>query len=139
MDNTTTTTLMKSCLDFIMADRDNRFEDAITAAKEMRGNLGVEPVLKETHIHWKKRQFGYESRDEVMGSSEETFKRQIFCLLVDTARVSSEERFGQMKHHKKTCWVLYDLCEMPGDREKTLEQLYGPSLDADTWGMFGCQ
>lgn len=51
-------------------------------------------------------------------------------MLTDTAQVSIEESFRQMKHHKKTWRGLYDLSKLPVDR-KTLETLYGPSLDVD--------
>ncbi|KAH1166474.1 hypothetical protein KIL84_015646 [Mauremys mutica] len=85
MDIMTAITLMRSCLDFFVAYRNNGFVDTITAAKEMEENLGVEPVLEETHNQKKKRQFGYEGRDEVMGSLEEKFKREVFYSLIDTA------------------------------------------------------
>ncbi|XP_044857968.1 uncharacterized protein LOC123361855 [Mauremys mutica] len=91
MDFVTATTSMRSCLDFVVAYRDERFEDAIPAAKEMAENLGVQPVFKKTRIHRKKRQFGYEGRNEVMGSLEEKFKRGFFCSLIDTVQVSIEE------------------------------------------------
>ncbi|KAH1172511.1 hypothetical protein KIL84_016350, partial [Mauremys mutica] len=80
VDIATATTLMRSCLDFVVTYKDNGFEHAITAAREMAKNLGVEPIFKETHIHWKKRQFGYKGRDEVTGSLKEKFKREVFLL-----------------------------------------------------------
>ncbi|KAH1180297.1 hypothetical protein KIL84_009133 [Mauremys mutica] len=61
MDIMTTATVRGSCLDFAVANRDNGSEDAITAAKEMAENIGVEPVFKGTRIHWKRRQFGYQT------------------------------------------------------------------------------
>ncbi|KAG6933508.1 hypothetical protein G0U57_019069 [Chelydra serpentina] len=72
---------IRSCLDFIVAYRDNGFEDVIIAAKEMAENLGVEPVFKETCVHPKKRQFGYEGRDEVMGSSEKKPQERVVLLV----------------------------------------------------------
>ncbi|KAH1175528.1 hypothetical protein KIL84_008402 [Mauremys mutica] len=105
MDNVTATTLMRSCLDLVVASRDNGFEDA----KELVENVGIEPVFKETHIHQKQRQFGCEVRDEVMGSSEEKFKREVFCSLIDIARVSIKKRESACcVDFIKYSWILQD-------------------------------
>ncbi|XP_069486304.1 zinc finger MYM-type protein 1-like [Ambystoma mexicanum] len=123
VDIVTATSLMKGCIQFFVAYRDNGFENAIISAKEMAADLGVEPAFKEIRIRQRKRQFDYEGRDDLTQtqSPEEKFKREYFYVLVDTAHGSIEERFGQMKDHEQ-CWgFLYDLSKLPMDKKKLLE------------------
>ncbi|XP_069460610.1 zinc finger MYM-type protein 1-like [Ambystoma mexicanum] len=123
VDIVTATSLMKGCIQFFVAYRDNGFENAIIAAKEMAADLGVEPSFKEIRIRQRKRQFDYEGRDYLTQtqSPEEKFKRELFYVLVDTAHGSIEERFGQMKDHEQ-CWgFLYDLSKLPMDKKTLLE------------------
>lgn len=70
----------------------------------------------------------YESNEEVQTSLEETFKREVFLELVDTASTSLKSRSTQMNEHYKKWGFLDDLSQLPDKKElkqccKNLETL----------------
>ena len=78
--------------------RQNGFSSAITDAKEIAEELGVDPIFKITRARTKKRHFG-ETPDEASTDPAEIFRVQCFNVIVDRAIVSMNERFQQLKNH----------------------------------------
>ena len=78
--------------------RQTGFSSAITDAKEIAEELGVDPIFKITRARTKKRHFG-ETPDEASTDPAEIFRVQCFNVIVDRAIVSMNERFQQLKNH----------------------------------------
>ena len=74
------------------------FVSAITDAKEIAKELGIDCVFKSTRTRTKKRNFG-KTPDEVLTDPKEIFRIQCFNIIVDRAYVSMNERFQQLKGH----------------------------------------
>ena len=79
--------------------------NAITDAKEIAEELGIDCVFKSTHSRMKKRHFG-ETPDEVLTDPKEIFRVQCFNVIVDCAIVSMNERFQQLEVHHARFSVL---------------------------------
>ena len=78
--------------------RQTGLASAITDAKEIAEELGVDPLFKSTCIQTKKRHFG-ETPDETLTDPMEIFRVQCFNVIVDHAIVGMNERFQQLKNH----------------------------------------
>ena len=74
------------------------FASAITDAKEIAEELGIDYVFKSTGTRTKKRNFG-ETSDEVLTDPKEIFRIQCFNGIVNHAIVNMNERFQQLKGH----------------------------------------
>ncbi|CAN8004563.1 unnamed protein product [Ixodes hexagonus] len=116
-DIVATTQLLKACSDYIDNYRDVGYETALATANGLAESMGVDSVMKPApRLRRKKRQFSYECQDEV-DDVETKFKREFFYEMIDTVKMSIEERFTQMEQHVSLWGFLYDLSQLPDKAE----------------------
>lgn len=114
--------LIENCYNYFVAYRVNGFNSAITNAKELAIELGIDPVFKNTkRIRRVKRQFEYESCDEPVETHEKKFETEFFNTLLDVVLVSLQERFIQLKEHTKIWGFLYNIKEVLSSEKELLE------------------
>ena len=81
IDISISTSLLKTCLQFVNSYRDIGYASAVLVAKQIGESIDVEPVFADPpRKRSKKRMFEYEGRDELRASPEEVFKRDFFIL-----------------------------------------------------------
>ena len=72
------------------------FSSAITDAKEIAEQLGIQPVFKDARSRRRKAQFD-ERPDDTITDPKEIYRVQYFNVIVDQAISSFNERFKQLK------------------------------------------
>lgn len=99
--------MLDGAIKWLKKYRETGFSSAITDAKEIAEEFGVDPIFKSTRIRTKKRHFG-EAPGETLTDPTEIFRVQYFNVIVDQAIVSMNERFQQLKtHHSRFGVVLH--------------------------------
>ena len=84
---------------FLKNYRQSGYSSAVTSAREIAEDLGVESVFVQKRKRKKKRIFDYESKEQCTEASKESeclFKTNFFLQLVDRAIASLKDRFEQM-------------------------------------------
>ena len=84
---------------FLKGYRQSAYSSAVTSAREIAEDLGVESVFVRKRRMKKKRILDYKSKDQCNQASEESesqFKTNLFLQLVDRTIASLEDRFEQM-------------------------------------------
>ena len=118
MDIARATSLLKSCVQFLMSYRESGYAEAVIVAKEIAESLGSDVNFKERpRQRRKKRLFEYESSDNDNSTPEQRFMRDFFYALVDCAQSSIDERFKQLEEHAKIWTFLYNLHKLPRNEE----------------------
>ena len=93
------------------------FNSVKTDAREIAQETEVEMSWPEVQKKRAKRQFEYEGGEETQGTAEETFKREVFLPLVDTALVTVKERFSHMETFFQLYGFLYSKDLMKNTKE----------------------
>ena len=84
---------------FLKNYRQSGYSSAVTSAREIAEDLGVESVFVQKRKRKKKRIFDYESKEQCTEASKESeslFKTNFFLQLVDRAIASLKDGFEQM-------------------------------------------
>ena len=84
---------------FLKNYRQSGYSSAVTSAREIAEDLGVESVFVQKRKRKKKRIFDYESKEQCTEASKESeslLKTNFFLQLVDRAIASLKDRFEQM-------------------------------------------
>ncbi|CAN8006403.1 unnamed protein product, partial [Ixodes pacificus] len=106
------TQLLKACSDSIYNYRDVGYETAVATANGLAESMGIDSVMKPApRLRQKKHQFSHKCRDEV-DDVETKFKREFFYEMIDTVKMSIEERFTQMEQQVRLWVFLYDLTRL---------------------------
>lgn len=108
--------LTENCQAFLICFREKGLVDAILAAKDVAEEIDIEPVFPIKRSRRKKK-FSYEGPNEVTGSSEEVFKRDVFFPLVDSVMTSLRERMEQLQKHHSLWGFLYNMNKLPEKEE----------------------
>ncbi|KAI4892093.1 hypothetical protein NFI96_003229 [Prochilodus magdalenae] len=97
--------------------RENGLASCQTDAKDIAENLDMEMNLPEKRQRKKKRQFQYEGTEETQSTPDETFRRDFFLPLVDTALRSLGDRFSRLKG----VYDLYDFLFSKDNMKQTIK------------------
>uniref|UniRef100_A0A3B1J7P5 TTF-type domain-containing protein n=1 Tax=Astyanax mexicanus TaxID=7994 RepID=A0A3B1J7P5_ASTMX len=97
--------------------RENRLASCQTDAKDIAENLDMEMNLPEKKQRKKKRQFQYEGTEETQSTPDETFRRDFFLPLVDTALRSLGDRLSRLKG----VYDLYDFLFSKDNMKQTIK------------------
>lgn len=116
-DLTSAKRLLDNCQAFLASFREKGLVGAVISAKEIAEDIEIEPVFPTKPLRKKKKQFSYEGSDEVSGTPEEHFKRDVFLPLVDSVTTSLRERTEQLNKHHSLWGFLYDMGKLPEKEE----------------------
>ncbi|KAL8548246.1 hypothetical protein ACS0TY_007533 [Phlomoides rotata] len=86
--------LLQRVISFFEKYREHGFDNAMSEAKEMASQMGIEATFREKRIIRRKNQFDESMSDEITHSTEESFRVDYFLFIVDKARSSIEIRFA---------------------------------------------
>uniref|UniRef100_A0A9J8CNG3 TTF-type domain-containing protein n=1 Tax=Cyprinus carpio carpio TaxID=630221 RepID=A0A9J8CNG3_CYPCA len=97
--------------------RENGIASCQTDAKDIAENLDMEMTLPEKRQRKKKRQSLYEGTEETQSTPDETFRRDFFLPMVDTALRSLSDRFSRLKG----VYDLYDFLFSKDNMKQTIK------------------
>ncbi|KAJ8935940.1 hypothetical protein NQ314_012561 [Rhamnusium bicolor] len=97
---------LDKCCKFLEDYRKNGFMSALITAKELAGELGVEPIFKATRIRRTRRQPAELAPDEPAESAIKKFEIEFFNVLLDKAIIKLKERFSQFNEFSET-WSFF--------------------------------
>ncbi|RXN39013.1 zinc finger MYM-type 1-like protein [Labeo rohita] len=103
--------------DYLEDFRENGIASCQTDAKDIAENLDMEMTLPEKRQRKKKRQSPYEGTDETQSTPDETFRRDFFLPMVDTALRSLSDRFSRLKG----VYDLYDFLFSKENMKQTIK------------------
>ncbi|KAL8461685.1 hypothetical protein ACS0TY_032972 [Phlomoides rotata] len=101
--------LLQGVISFLEEYRELGFNNAMSEAKEMASQMGIEATFREKRIIRRKKQFDESGSDGITHSAEESFTVDYFLFIVDKARSSIEIRFAQFKKYEETFGFLLNL------------------------------
>uniref|UniRef100_H2ZZ10 DUF4371 domain-containing protein n=1 Tax=Latimeria chalumnae TaxID=7897 RepID=H2ZZ10_LATCH len=131
--------MMEACFKYMISYRKTGYATAVTIAKELATELGVEPVFKHTtQVRRKKHQFDYEGREEAVINPPKKFKKEFFEL------ATRHKRFVQMREHNDFWGFLYNLKKLPDSTSlikncKDLHTKLTDSPNSDINGVSLCE
>ena len=97
--------------------REIGFNSVKTDAREIAEEIQIEMSWPEVRKRRTKKQFDYEGGEETHGTAEESFKREVFLPLVDTALITVKERFSHMETFFQLYGFLYSKDLMKSTKE----------------------
>uniref|UniRef100_A0A8C2ATY8 TTF-type domain-containing protein n=1 Tax=Cyprinus carpio TaxID=7962 RepID=A0A8C2ATY8_CYPCA len=103
--------------DYLEDFRENGIASCQTDAKDIAENLDMEMTLPEKRQRKKKRQSLYEGTEETQSTPDETFRRDFFLPMVDTALRSLSDRFSRLKG----VYDLYDFLFSKDNMKQTIK------------------
>uniref|UniRef100_A0A8C1E7M5 TTF-type domain-containing protein n=1 Tax=Cyprinus carpio carpio TaxID=630221 RepID=A0A8C1E7M5_CYPCA len=103
--------------DYLEDFRENGIASCQTDAKDIAENLDMEMTLPEKRQRKKKRQSLYEGTEETLSTPDETFRRDFFLPMVDTALRSLSDRFSRLKG----VYDLYDFLFSKDNMKQTIK------------------
>ncbi|KAJ0482118.1 hypothetical protein HanIR_Chr13g0650301 [Helianthus annuus] len=89
--------------------RDEEFENAMIAAKELALKMGIEPSFREKRIIHRNRRFDENGDNETLKTPIDCFSTNYFLYIVDQASVSLESRFAQFKEFEQIFGFLFSI------------------------------
>lgn len=127
---------------------DEKFNSFLVDAKTVADSIGVLPQLQTdfplSRVRRTKKQFNYETGDDVTLDPKTDFKVNFYFFTLDVAIASLEERFQQMKNHSCNFDFLYGVSNIKSFPKSELiekcEQLQevltvGASRDIDAYDL----
>ncbi|KAI8541987.1 hypothetical protein RHMOL_Rhmol08G0104100 [Rhododendron molle] len=109
---------LKGLLKFLGNYRENGFAEAMTEAKEVAVQMGIEPMFEEKRIVCRKRHKN--DVEEVRQSAEESFRVNYFLFIIDQALSSLNDRFEQFQEYEKVFGFLFDLEKLKSTNDDCL-------------------
>ncbi|KAK7158541.1 hypothetical protein R3I94_004999 [Phoxinus phoxinus] len=103
--------------DYLEDFRDKGIASCQTDAKDIAEHLDMEMTLPEKRQRKKKRQSLYEGTEDTQSTPEETFRREFFLPMVDTALRSLSDRFSRLKG----VYDLYDFLFSKDNMKQTIK------------------
>ncbi|CAH2277611.1 zinc finger MYM-type 1-like, partial [Pelobates cultripes] len=103
--------------DYLEDFRENGIASCQTGAKDIAENLHMEMTLPEKRQRKKKRQSLYEGTEDTQSTPVETFRRDFFLPMVDTALSSLSDRFSRLKG----VYDLYDFLFSKDNMKQTIK------------------
>ncbi|KAM5548422.1 zinc finger MYM-type protein 1 [Rosa sericea] len=93
--------------------RENGFNSAMTEAKEIANDMGIEPIFPiKRHVCRKKHFDEIPNTEREQQSAQESFRTDYFLVLVDMALSQLESRFEQMKTFESIFGFLFDASKL---------------------------
>ncbi|XP_024195635.1 zinc finger MYM-type protein 1-like [Rosa chinensis] len=111
---------LKGLILFLEEYRESGLDMAMDEAKQMASELGIEAVFREKRIIRRKKQFDDSGSDEVMQSSEESFRVNYFLFIIDQARSSLQTRFEQFQKYEEIFGFLFSLERLKSANDHSL-------------------
>ncbi|KAL8534220.1 hypothetical protein ACS0TY_010283 [Phlomoides rotata] len=101
--------LLQGVISFLEEYGEHGFDNAMSEAKEMASQMGIEATFREKNIIRIKKQFDESRSDGITNSTEESFRVDYFLFIVDKTHSSIEIRFAQFKKYEETFGFLLNL------------------------------
>ncbi|CAL9216899.1 unnamed protein product [Arabidopsis halleri] len=101
-------TEVSGLISYLKNYRKTGFVDAMTKAKEIAIEIGIEPIFIQRRVIRRKKQYDETSGNETVLSVEETFRIQYFLYIIDHAICSLDKRFDQYRLYENIFGFLFD-------------------------------
>ncbi|KAL7139326.1 hypothetical protein ABFS83_09G043200 [Erythranthe nasuta] len=113
---------LQGLVSFLEDFRENGFELAINATKEIALKMGIEPLFREKRVMHRKKQFDETQSNDTILSPEESFRIEYFLYIVDQAISSIKVRFEQFKQYQNTFGFLLNIKKLKSLDDNTLKE-----------------